>query len=708
MSPILKSLFFLLVLCSAEGRLPSLKERRERLREQKEKVEALVADGHDAVSYTPESAALRNYELRKKKMRGILRKREKSLSSILFPGASPEEFSENEVVPIYVDLVESRKTQVPFKFYDLPTCPEPPRERIKGFRKSLGNRLQGHQLMPSPFDIKAMLPVSCTPLCAVTIEGKKLKWMRQLVERQYRVHMSLDQLPVLMRSKELNYAVRGYPVGFKAPPSFTGLKNDEYFLYNHLKFTISYNKIPSQFEGIRIIGFDVHPVSIEHKLPEGIFFNAGSIESDTEVTTCTDENPVNDPSSYLALRAGPTGEPVEVIYSYEVKWEETSVPWSDRWDVYLVGSPDDDIHYFAIVNSLMIVVFLTGAVATIMIRTLRKDIAGYNEMQTLEEAQEETGWKLVHGDVFRPPTHHPMVLAVAVGTGAQVGTAFMLCLLCAMLKLLNPMKKGQTLTSVIILYVLCGLVSGYVSSRVFKFAEGSEWKKCTIVTATAFPGLIVSMFMTLNLFLGFVDAATHVHFVTILLIFLLWVFLSTPLVFVGSYFGFRAPKIEVPTKTNQIARIVPQQSFYNRLPWSALLGGILPFGSVCIELFFIMGALWLHHYYYVMSFLFAVILILAATCSTVSVVMCYLQLCGEDHRWWWKAFFNCASAGVYLFMYSLWFLISKLNLVGPLPVMVYLTYMSMISITFALFCGAVGFFSCFWFTKQIYGAVKVD
>ena len=32
------------------------------------------------------------------------------------------------------------------------------------------------------------------------------------------------------------------------------------------------------------------------------------------------------------------------------------------------------------------------------------------------------------------------------------------------------------------------------------------------------------------------------------------------------------------------------------------MGGILPFGSVCIELFFIMSALWLHQIYYVMGF----------------------------------------------------------------------------------------------------------
>ena len=56
--------------------------------------------------------------------------------------------------------------------------------------------------------------------------------------------------------------------------------------------------------------------------------------------------------------------------------------------------------------------FLTGAIATIMIRTLHKDIAVYNELDTLEDGAEETGWKLVHGDVFRPPTAFPMVLAV--------------------------------------------------------------------------------------------------------------------------------------------------------------------------------------------------------------------------------------------------------------------------------------------------------
>lgn len=690
------------------------KEQKVEAREQAVKFANMKAAGQDQVSMTKEAAELRSYELRNKKKKGLLKRRDASLAQVLFPGASPEEYSDHEPVPAFVDLVESKKTQLPFEYYDLPTCPEPAEKIQKRFRqrRNLGSRLMGFKLQMAPYNFPAKVDKDCTPLCVVEVGGKKLRWLRKLVDRQYRVHLALDQLPVLMRSKELNYAVRGYPVGFKAPPSYTGLKEDEFYFYNHLKFTITYREEPSEFEGIRITGFDVHPVSIAHEFGKGkvdLETNLEAANNKDDWSTCTKgESPVNEPETYLALRTGSAGESMRILYSYEVTWQQSDIPWADRWDVYLVGSPDDEIHYFAIVNSLMIVVFLTGAVATIMIRTLRKDIAGYNELQTLEEAQEETGWKLVHGDVFRPPQGHPMLLSVLVGTGAQIGTAFFITLLACMLRMLNPIKKGQALTAVIVLYVLCGGVGGYVSSRLYKFCDAKSWKRCTIATAMGFPGLIVGMFMVLNVFLTFVGAATAVSFVTIFLVFLLWAGVSTPLVFVGSYFGYRADKISVPTKTNQIARFIPELPYYASPPTSIFLAGLLPFGSVCIELFFIMSALWLHQLYYIMGFLMAVIMILVATCAQVAVVMCYLQLCVEDHRWWWKSFLNCASSGFYLFLYSLWFLSSKLDLVGALPVVIYLTYMSMISIAFGLMCGTVGYLSCFWFTQKIYGAVKVD
>jgi transmembrane 9 superfamily protein 2/4 len=680
------------------------KVRARIAKEEAERYADLRRQGQDEVSHTVEAAALRKYQLRKKKRKGLLRKREADLASVLFPGVSPELFSPSEEVLMFTDLVNSKKTQVPFEFYDLPGCPRPkmtdPRKRRQ--RKNLGARLQGIDLKPAPYTMMVKVDIPCRPLCQINITIKKMRWLRKLIESHYRVHMALDSLPVLMRSTQLNYAVRGYPIGFKAPPSYTGLEEDEYYLYNHLKFTITYNSVEG---GIHITGYDVYPISMEHEIPES------GLTPASEIDTCNAEGAKalgNDPSTYLNLKAEPGKAALPVIYSYEVEWVESKLPWADRWDVYLIGSPDDDIHSFAIINSLMIVLFLTGTLATILIRTLRKDIAGYNDIHTLEEAQEETGWKLVHGDVFRPPSTSPMTFSILVGTGLQIGSGFFLTMLCAIVGLINPMRKGQTLTAILILYVLSGSVAGYISARIFKFCDAKAWKRNTFLTAAGLPGVLVGIFMVLNIFLHIAGAATAVGFLTSIAIFALWICVSTPLVFVGSFLGFRAKKLDVPAKVNHVVRYVPKLPWYARPPVSFLLGGILPFGSVCIELFFIMTALWLHQIYYMMGFLLVVMLILAATCAEVSIGMSYLQLCAEDHRWWWKSFYNCASAGLYLFLYSLWFLSSRLELVGILPVVVYITYMGMISLLFSLFCGSTSVLCSFFFIRKIYGALKVD
>jgi len=658
------------------------------------------ADAGTSARQVPDGKRIR--KRRTKVGRLFRKKQDTSLASVLFPGVAPEEYSPGENLPVWVEMVESKKTQVPFHYYALPVCPGPPVGRTQRMRKNLGAKLQGYNIKPSPYEVKVLFPRGCQPICQVNMSAKHVKWMRKLVERHYRVHMSIDSLPVLMRSPQMNYAVRGYPLGFGSTGMGDSHLNEQY-LYNHLRFTIHYHEDPD-IEGVRIVGFDVLPVSIRHQIPEG------GLKSDTTLSTCNAENGkvLNDPKSYLQL-ATEEGRDLAVVYSYELEWVQSPIQWADRWDIYLHGVPDDEVHYFAIINSLMIVIFLTGAIATVMLRVLKKDISSYNDMATIEDGEEGvTGWKLVHGDVFRAPTFDPMLLCVAVGTGAQIGVATVLTIICALVGILNPMAKGSSLTSIILLYVLSGSVAGYVSSRLYKLFEAKAWKQNTMLTAAAFPGLLVVMFICLNIFLSAAKAATAVSFFTIVGIFLLWVGVSTPLVFVGSYFGFRADKIEVPTKTNQIARFIPEVPWYTKQPYSMVLGGILPFGSVCIEMFFIMGALWLHQIYYVVGFLLVVVAILAVSCAEVAVIMCYSQLSAEDHQWWWSSFLNTGSAGIYTFLYSLWFLSTKLNLVGVLPTMVYLTYMTMFSLAVGLFCGSVGFMASLKFNRVIYGALKVD
>ena len=58
--------------------------------------------------------------------------------------------------------------------------------------------------------------------------------------------------------------------------------------------------------------------------------------------------------------------------------QEGTIAWASRWDTYLTSATNSQIHWFSIINSLIIVLFLSGLLAMIMVRALRRDIAAYN------------------------------------------------------------------------------------------------------------------------------------------------------------------------------------------------------------------------------------------------------------------------------------------------------------------------------------------
>ena len=77
---------------------------------------------------------------------------------------------------------------------------------------------------------------------------------------------------------------------------------------------------------------------------------------------------------------------------------------------------------------------------------------------------------------------------------------------------------------------------------------------------------------------------------------------------------------------------------YLRFIPSSLIGGVLPFGAIFIEVFYIMNSIIFHHIYSIFSFLFLGFLILIITCAEISILICYFRLCSEDYRWWWHSF----------------------------------------------------------------------
>lgn len=197
-------------------------------------------------------------------------------------------------------------------------------------------------------------------------------------------------------------------------------------------------------------------------------------------------------------------------------------------------------------------------------------------------------------------------------------------------------------------------------------------------------------------------------FGTIVALIAMWFGISVPLVFLGAFFGFKAKLADPPTRTNEIPRTIPEQAWYMGGAFNILMGGILPFGAIFIELFFIMTSIWMHRFYYVFGFLALVLLILFITCAEISIVLCYFQLCNEDYLWWWRSFLTSGSSGLYLFAYSIMYFFTQLEVVGFVPSLLYFGYMLVGALCFFLITGSIGFYACYWFVWKIYSAVKVD
>lgn len=166
--------------------------------------------------------------------------------------------------------------------------------------------------------------------------------------------------------------------------------------------------------------------------------------------------------------------------------------------------------------------------------------------------------------------------------------------------------------------------------------------------------------------------------------------------------------MEHPVRTNQIPRQIPDQSIYTQPIPGIIMGGILPFGCIFIQLFFILNSLWSSQMYYMFGFLFLVFWILVITCSETTILLCYFHLCAEDYHWWWRSFLTSGCTAFYLFIYCCHYFATKLSIEDSASTFLYFGYTLIMVFLFFLMTGSIGFMACFWFIRKIYSVVKVD
>ncbi|XP_047116976.1 transmembrane 9 superfamily member 2 isoform X1 [Schistocerca piceifrons] len=699
------------------------------------------------------------------------------------------------VVTLYVNRLNTEESVIPYEYQHFDFCEI---DESKSPVENLGQVVFGERIRPSAYQIKFLEDQSCSVACIKNYTGTdkdsetKLGLLRRGIGLNYQHHWIIDNMPVTWcypLDYGNTYCSTGFPMGCYVKDKKSGqdscsvvnmqTNRKAHYIFNHVDLQITYHSpegmdwdIGYQDKAGRIISAKVTPRSIKHP---------------NNKIDCSSKEPMEIPSEWKK------NQKLSIPYTYSVKFmKNNTIKWSSRWDYILESMPHTNIQWFSILNSLVIVLFLSGMVAMIMLRTLHKDIARYNQdsltgdfqrqhmlseaynlkllelenvfkyhgksgqqfkqlapvvivaqhttesynaeeecmnnkaaykklneekkaiaeevlnsIDSGEDAQEEFGWKLVHGDVFRPP-RKGMLLSVLLGSGTQVFCMSLVTLAFACLGFLSPANRGALMTCAMVLYVCFGTPAGYVAARIYKSFGGEKWKSNVLLTSMLSPGVVFCLFFVMDLILWGKGSSAAVPFSTLVALLALWFGVSVPLTFIGAYFGFRKRAIEHPVRTNQIPRKIPEQSIYTQPLPGIIMGGVLPFGCIFIQLFFILNSIWSSQMYYMFGFLFLVFIILVITCSETTILLCYFHLCAEDYHWWWRSFLTSGFTAFYLFVYCIHYFVTKLNIEDAASTFLYFGYTLIMVFLFFLLTGTIGFFACFWFVRKIYSVVKVD
>ncbi|GMH35994.1 hypothetical protein BSKO_03862 [Bryopsis sp. KO-2023] len=564
-------------------------------------------------------------------------------------------FKEGDLVPLWANKVGpfSNPTET-YEYYNLPFCQT--KNGLKYKILGMGEVMDANRMAQTPYVLAFKKDITRDVVCSPEFGPEEIKEFRKAVQDEWYYQMFYDDLPIWGFIGKIDKVLQ--------PPE----PEVRYLLYTHMHFEIKYNGNHI----IEIAASTEHPVDISEASVQGS----------------------------LTLE-----------FSYSVQWLPTNTPFDKRLERYknfLMKPVHLEIHWFSIVNSCVMVILLLLFLVTILMRVLKNDLIKYTrDEEGMEE--EESGWKYVHGDVFRFP-QQKMLFCAFVGTGSQLFFLAIFIFFLALVGVFYPYNRGALYSALVVLYALTAGIAGYVGCSYHRQMEGREsWVKTVLGICFIYCGPFFLTFCFLNTVAIMYGSTAALPFGTIVVILLIWAAITIPLTIFGGIAGKNGKSdFAAPVRTNKYPREVPDLPWYRNTVPQILMAGFLPFSAIYVELYYIFATLWGHEVYIIWNILCIVFCILILVTAFITIALTYFQLAVEDHRWWWRSFLCGGSTGIYIYGYCFYYFIWRSDMSGFMQTSFYFGYMLMVSFGFFLMLGTVGWRASLSFVRHMYKSIKSE
>lgn len=391
--------------------------------------------------------------------------------------------------------------------------------------------------------------------------------------------------------------------------------------------------------------------------------------------------------------------------SFSIQFQSTSISPSSN------ENPNDlRIHKLILIQlsiELLIVYVVLRFISNQIVSDTQLTNSTFSEFDEFDSNVKENGWKMLHGDIYRNPSH-PTFLSILITSAFHISITLLITLsLFTIVNFLNGPEKvsNNLLNYVFFIFIGLSAFTGFCAIPLSKLLTLHRWMRIILGGTFLFPTFFWVMLFIMN-YLGH----RKIYFFSGLVLSTI-IYVSTSILSIfGSVFGNRSTKCLSGFKLNvaMIQRHINPLPWYLQNDWTCFAVGIIISMSSISSLSFIYNSVYLEHEFNSYLFVLIEFVLIVLFSGIYTSIVIFFRLQNEDYRWQWISFLAPFSSAFFNFFFFFCFYL-KFNLGFTLAnLLAYCCGSFIICSIFGMAVGFAGYVGVNIFIRFAYSNLKLD